>query len=120
LSRRHKLAPPRPGYTRVYLVAVACTDKGQHPQAGIANLGQFADVDGTIRVLWQRRGHPDPLTGWQDPDGSRTFRFPCKRCGRRNVVLHEASVIAYMELMRATAKARPVVDLSDLPPLLRS
>ena len=116
MSRRRKPPAPAPGSAPdaapVYLVAVRCTDRGQHPQAAIALLGQFTGPDGRVKVLWQKAGHPDPLTGWQEPDGSRTFQFACPRCGRRNVELREKNVLAYMEGMRATGEVRPVIDLS--------
>jgi hypothetical protein len=102
------------GY-RPFMVSVVCTGRGRHAEAGIAKLGEFAGVDGTIRILWQKAGHPDPLTGWMEPDGSRTFRFRCRRCpsrrGRpRDVRLHEERVLEAMEVLRGAA--RHVIDVS--------
>jgi hypothetical protein len=98
------------------MVAVVCTGRRAHPEAAIAKLGEFVDVDGTVRVLWQKGGHPDPLTGWQQPDGGRTFRFACRRCpterGHRDVRLHESRVIEAMEALRALGAAVPVIDVS--------
>lgn len=122
MSRRRKPPSVRPGAppdsAPVYLVAVRCTDRDQHPRAAIAVLGQFIGFDEIARVLWQKAGHPDPLTGWQEPDGSRTFRFSCPRCGQRNVELREPNVIRFMEAMRATGEVRPVIDISARVPLL--
>jgi hypothetical protein len=118
VSRRRKLPPLREGYTRTYLVAVVCTSRGTHAEAGIANLGEFVDVAGAVSVLWQHAGHPDPLTGWQAPDGSRTFRFRCPRCpserGRpRDVQLREPHVLAYIDALRTADRIRPVLDISS-------
>ena len=117
MSRRRKLPAPPPGYRRTYLVTIVCTGHGSHPEAVIAKLGQFADVDGTIRVLYQKAGHPDPLSGWQQPGRERTFRFQCPRClsqrGRwRDVRLHEARVIEAMDALRGAGAAVPVIDVS--------
>lgn len=127
MSRRRKPPMPAPGSPSdaipAYLVAVRCTDRGQHPRAAIALLGQFVGLDDVTRVLWQKAGHPDPLTGWQQPDGSRTFRFACPRCAlpngkMRNVELREPNVLRFMDAMRAASNARPVIDLSMRAPLL--
>jgi hypothetical protein len=112
MSRRKKLRPLQDGQqARPYMVVIACTDRGQHPEARLAVLGQFAGVDGTVRVLWQRAGHPDPLTGWQAPDGSLNFEFTCRRCCR-NFRRREPGVLATMDALRATGRARPVLDIS--------
>jgi hypothetical protein len=119
MSRRKNPRPLPEGSAPAYLVAIRCTDRRTHPRAAVATLGQFVGIDGTIRVLWQKAGRPDPLTGWQEPDGSRTFRFSCTRCAKwQNVELREANVLKFMELMRAAGQVRPVVDLSSLPRLL--
>ncbi len=119
MSRRRKLPRLPDSYRRAYLVAVVCTGRRSHPEAVIAKLGQFADVDGTIRVLYQKASHPDPLTGWQKPDGDRTFCFRCCRCpsdrGKpRDVRLHEDRVLEAMEALRALGVPVPVIDVSTV------
>jgi hypothetical protein len=112
-----KPPPPPEGY-RPFMVAVVCTGRRSHPENTIAKLGEFVDGDGTVRVLYQKAGRrPDPLAGWQEPDGSRTFRFECRRCptprgGHRDVRLHESRVLEAMEAMRGSGAAVPVIDVS--------
>jgi hypothetical protein len=96
---------------------VICTGKKGHAEARIAMLGQFVGLDGTVSVLWKKGDHPDPLTGWRQPNGSRTFRFQCPRCpsehGRpRDARLHEDRVIEAMEAIRAAGAPHRPIDIS--------
>lgn len=113
MSRRRKLPPLPEGYTPAFVVAVVCTDRGQHAEAGLAKLGEFVDVAGTVAVLWQQTERGAPVTDWRPADGSKTFRFTCRRCGR-DARLREPNVIAAMEALRPDSAplARPVLNIS--------
>jgi hypothetical protein len=111
VSRRRKLPTLSPGYIREFTVAVVCTDRGQHPEALIADLADRM-ADGTL--VWADNA-PAPVTGWEAADGSRTFRFTCNRCGR-DVRLREPNVLAVIDTLReaGTTRSRPVLDISLL------
>ena len=115
MSRRRKLPPLAPGYIRAFSIAVVCTDRGQQPEAGIANLSGAPLPGQDPALIWQQTEHGEPVTGWQHADGFRTFRFACGRCGR-DIRLREPNVLAVAAALPKSGigDGRPVLDISLL------
>lgn len=111
MSRRRKMPPPPPGTVRVPLVAIVCTDGGQHPEAMLHRL-LVTRSDDRETVAWRGKA---PITDWRPADGSHTFAFTCRRC-RRDVRVREANLLAAMHARRdARPDGRFVIDTSLLP-----
>jgi hypothetical protein len=115
VSRRRKLPDLPPGQVRTFSIAVVCTDRGQHPEAGIASLSGAPLPGQDPGLVWQQAEHGEPVTSWMQPDGWRTFRFTCSRCGR-DVRLREPNVLAAAAVLpkSGVGDGRPVLDISLL------
>jgi hypothetical protein len=80
---RHRRKPRPPGN-----VLVLCTDAGAHDRVGLRTLQLFRD-GGQVRVKWDQRQGPAPVTGFRAAGGARTLEFRCPVC-RRNLKIGEA------------------------------
>lgn len=120
MSRRQK-PPPNPAL-RPNNAAVVCTDRGQHPEAIIADFS--VDTDGpedapVTGITWMQTPNSD-LVARQLPDGSLTYRFRCRRC-RRDVRLRHpklAAIVTGMYQAPGGKRGRLILDISHRLPLL--
>lgn len=95
MSRRKKLEPSAEGQTRFFATTIVCSDRNQHPKTVVAP--PIMDSRGWAQgeILWQTGGE-SPITDWRPADGSKTFRFQCKRCDRDVRLTRDASVVSSM------------------------
>jgi hypothetical protein len=127
LSRRRRAAPPLlPGYRRVYTTAVVCTDRGQHTEAALYEVGANPTMPYERRVNFAAAG-PAVLCAerpegssiiWRDPgDDTYTYRLTCRRCGR-DVQLREEKLLAALAVVATLDRlrgVRPRLDISLIP-----
>jgi hypothetical protein len=60
-----------------------CTGRGDHGTVSLSPAIQFYEDDqGRLRIRWDRRQGPGPVTGYSDKDGLRTCEVRCGTCGR--------------------------------------
>jgi hypothetical protein len=113
MSRRRKLPPLLPGYTRTFLAALVCTDRGQHARARIADLSGAALPGEDPSGIWIQYDRCEVADTWMAADGWRTYTFTCRRC-RRNVELREPRLIAAVTALKTSGAGdgRPVLDIS--------
>lgn len=113
MSRRRRPAPPLlPGYSRVYTTAVVCTDRGQHPEVALWEVIPGRDVPVQAAVVCGERAEGSPVS-WDSGDGTRTYRFHCRRCGR-DLQLQEEKLVAVLAVVGGDRSARTRFDLSVL------
>lgn len=108
MSRPRKPAPPDPAVIKLP-GRVACTDRGQHPEARIT---PFADEPGEDRKVTCAETPQWDVIADSRP-GTLTLRFACRRCGR-DVRLREPNVLAVIDVLREAAGGddRLVFDIS--------
>jgi hypothetical protein len=122
LSRRKKLEPPAEGRTRLFATTIVCSDRNQHPKTVVAPPIMDSHWWAQGEILWQGGG-PSPITDWRPADGSKTFRFQCKRCGRDVRLTRDAlgRLFDALGIPEASREQRTEVDISliQLQPVAR-
>jgi hypothetical protein len=73
--------PPR-GRRPPGVVHVSCTGRGVHDRVPFRPDLRLVRRDGQVRVMWNRRQGPGPVTGFGAADGLKTFEVQCGTCGR--------------------------------------
>jgi hypothetical protein len=62
---------------------VICTARGDHGEVRFPpDVQLYEDDQGRLRIRWDRRQGPGPVTGYSDADGLRTYEARCGTCGR--------------------------------------
>jgi hypothetical protein len=113
MSRRHKLPSLPEGYIRTFLIAVVCTDRGQHARARIADLSGAALPGEDPSLCWVEYVQGELVEQWMSAEAWRTYTFDCRRC-RRHVQLREPRLIAAVTALdkSGVSDGRPVLDIS--------
>lgn len=116
MSRRRTIPPLQPGYHRVFLALICCTDKGQHARARIGDLSGAALPGEDPAISWAYYEQGELVEPRMGPDGWRTYTFRCRRC-RRDKPLREPLLIAAVTALDKSGigDGRPVLDISRLP-----
>lgn len=104
MSRRRNLQPLAEGHIRTFATTVVCSDRNQHPKTVVAPFLIDSRNWAGGEIVWVTGGDA-PITEWRPADGSKTFRFLCKRCGRdvrltRDVLGHIFDVLGIPEASR--------------------
>lgn len=76
---------PRPRRNRrpPGVVHVVCTGRGKHNRVPFRpDLRMIRASDGQVRIMWNRRQGPGPVTGFGAADGLDTYDIRCGSCGR--------------------------------------
>jgi hypothetical protein len=74
--------PPR-GRRPPGVVHVSCTGRGKHSRVPFrSHLRMIRPGDGQVRVMWNRRQGPGPVTGFGAADGLDTYEIRCRTCSR--------------------------------------
>lgn len=75
---------PRPPRNRrpPGVVHMSCTGRGRHDRVPFRPDLRLVGRDGEIRVMWNRRQGPGPITGFGAADGLETVEVRCGTCGR--------------------------------------
>jgi hypothetical protein len=124
VSRRRP--PPKPSiYAIPFNGAVVCTDRGQHPEAVIAEFADwhkwaadFEDMQDSGSgpdARWRQTPHEDLVSSRHTPAAPDTLRFFCRRCGR-DVRLRAPNVMAAIDALREVGgnRKRLILDVSLL------
>jgi hypothetical protein len=113
LSRRKKLELPAEGQIRFFATTIVCSDRNQHLKTVVAppimDSRQWAQGE----ILWQTGGE-SPITDWRPADGSKTFRFRCKRCDRDVRLTRDAlgRLFDALGIPEACRERRTEIDIS--------
>lgn len=64
-------------------VHVICTGRSEHNTVPFPpDVQLYEDDEGRLRIRWNRRQGPGPVTGFSDADGLQTYEARCGTCGR--------------------------------------
>jgi hypothetical protein len=73
MPRRHRPRPP--GNVNVF-----CTARGNHDRVAFPPTLQLHVVGDRVRVFWDQRRGPDPVTEFRAEDDMKTFVYDCGSC----------------------------------------
>jgi hypothetical protein len=75
---------PRPRRNRrpPGVIHVLCTGRGKHDPVPFRPDLRLVRRDDKVRVMWNRRQAPGPVTYFHAADGLETFEVRCGTCGR--------------------------------------
>lgn len=62
-------------------VHVICTGRGKHDSVPLRPVHLY-EVGGELRIKWNTRQGPGPVTGFYDAEGRQTYETRCGTCGR--------------------------------------